>query len=324
MGLLIGIDGGGTKTIGYMVNTSGETIARERTGSLNIHSQGIQKVEENFCNLISILLNENCYTIDDIDLISLGVAGIGREEDRLIFENILEKVKVKNKVLLSTDVQIALVGANGNAEGIFVLSGTGSIAYGIDSMGQEYRAGGWGHILGDEGSGYDIGRNALATLVKVVDGREQNTSLTKEIIKKLNWEKATDVIGYVHHPHRTKADIARITPVVQYCADCGDDVSTRILQEAAESLCELSKTLIRKMPQGGSLTIKVGGGVLENVSIVYDHYVECIKKQYKYVEVSKSLHPPVVGALILGFKRLGISFDSFDFYNGKKVGGEKK
>src|SRR5204862_1881072 len=111
-------------------------------------------------------------------VICLGIAGVDRAGDQNVVREIMDRIGYKATILIVNDALIALQAGIGDAPGIVVVSGTGSIAYGRNAQGEAARAGGWGHVLGDEGSGYWIGRLALRAVVRHADGRGRATRLT--------------------------------------------------------------------------------------------------------------------------------------------------
>ncbi|SCZ01897.1 BadF/BadG/BcrA/BcrD ATPase family protein [Alkaliphilus peptidifermentans] len=304
MGFMIGIDGGGTKSIGSIVDSKGMIIATAEEGSMNLHTREVEAVGHTLENLINKLINAAGCDEREVDLVSIGVAGIGRKRDEITFRKIIERINLSIPVLLNTDIKIALVGAHGKEEGIFLLSGTGSIAYGIDSTGSEHRIGGWGHILGDEGSGYDIGRRGLEKIVQGIDKRVDSSNLKKRVFDNLGFTSIDDLINFVYSAKGTKADIARIAPIVEEGAQAGDKICIDLLIEAGNKLVDITEEIIFQMPHNENLVICAGGGVLENITTVYKHFHFGIRKKYPAITIIPPKYSPVLGALIMGCKHL--------------------
>lgn len=309
MALLIGIDGGGTKTQGYVIDEKGNVLGKTQTGSLNIHSQNPEKIKEHFSTLINELCKQADSPLNEIDLISVGVAGIGRERDCKSFQEMIFDEEIVSKLYVTTDIKAALVGAHGEEKGIFVLSGTGSIAYGMDGSGNEYRVGGWGHILGDEGSGYDIGRKALASVAKMMDDREQNTTLKEKIFQHFNVKTTEEFVTYVYHPTRTKADIACVVPIVHECSLYNDPVCHKILVEAVDELVAMTVVLIEKIEKEEIYSVSMGGGIFNNIQWVYEAFSRKLKDEITNVKIHKPKLSPEIGAIILGCKKFGIELN---------------
>ena len=133
-------------------------------------------------------------------------------------------------VCLNNDACIALAAGLGKSEGIVLIAGTGSIAYGINGRGEVTRAGGWGHIISDEGSGYDIGRQALARGIKATEGRERRSHILDKIMEHLAIVNIDGLLEFIYRPASNKAAIAALAKIVVAVADQGDAVAQEILQ----------------------------------------------------------------------------------------------
>ena len=154
---------GGTKTVGMLTTHNGEEVAKTQSGPSNYHVVGTEQTKNVLVEIIRKLIeNVNKTELDSIRF-CLGMAGLGREDDRKIIGQLCDEIGIGKKRILTHDAHIALIGGTGKQQGVIVISGTGSIVYGIDQFSQEARAGGWGYLLGDEGSGYEIGKNGTSS-----------------------------------------------------------------------------------------------------------------------------------------------------------------
>ncbi|MEW9096038.1 MAG: BadF/BadG/BcrA/BcrD ATPase family protein [Clostridiaceae bacterium] len=310
MGFVIGIDGGGTKSIGYIADENGKILGKSKSGSLNFHSQGEKSVKDHLHELINSLTYMVGCSMKDVELISMGIAGIGRNKDRNTFLSIISSLNIESNLLLTTDIHIALVGAHGKEKGIFTLSGTGSISFAIDSYGRQYRVGGWGHIIGDEGSGYDIAKKGLALVAKTIDGIGENPSLMDRVFHRYGVKDTDEFIRYIYNPSRTKADIAKISEDVYHCALEGNNECLEILEKASKDLVDLTIALISKIPLEDEYIVSVGGGVFDNMDLVYKYFTNTLN-EYKYnITVKRPMYSPVIGALILAFNNLNKKIDN--------------
>ena len=171
----IGIDGGGTKTVGILTVATGERIVRTEAGPSNYHVVSAkEKTQEVLATVIANLFEQAKLPPTSNTAFCLGMAGLGRAEDRGVIGRICDALGVRKNRILTHDAHIALVGGIGKPEGVIIISGTGSIVYGINAHGEETRAGGWGYLLGDEGSGYDIALKGLQAVARAADGRKLN------------------------------------------------------------------------------------------------------------------------------------------------------
>ena len=150
--------------------------------STNIQVKGLDSVKTTLMNMISILRKQAKIELNDINTIYLSLSGAGRDLEKLNQKS-LEGYKLHRiKVIVENDAICALASGTYGESGIVLIAGTGSISYCYNKKTNELnRVGGWGYVLGDEGSGYDIGRQALVAIMKSYDGRGKSTQLTEAL-----------------------------------------------------------------------------------------------------------------------------------------------
>ncbi len=164
---VLGIDVGGTKTVCLLADEVGVVRRSSRGPGANLQAVGELEIEKIVHRVMEEVLTDH----ERPDVVCMGIAGVDREDDARVVTAIMRRISHGSRVLVVNDALIALVAAAGESPGIVIVAGTGSIAYGRNARGLAARAGGWGHMIGDEGSGYWIGRLALAAAVREVDGR---------------------------------------------------------------------------------------------------------------------------------------------------------
>src|SRR5438876_9738583 len=176
---VLGIDAGGTKTVCLLADERGTILAEGRGPGANLHAAGELEVEKVLHEVMEEAIGER-----DIApaAICLGIAGVDRDDEARTVRAIMRRIGHKSRVLVVNDALIALVAGAQDAPGIVIIAGTGSIVYGRNARGEAARAGGWGHMIGDEGSGYWIGKEALAAVMRAVDGRGSETRLTEDVL----------------------------------------------------------------------------------------------------------------------------------------------
>src|SRR5438552_4197397 len=177
---VLGIDAGGTKTVCLLADGEGTIVSESRGPGANLHSAGELTVEKVLHEVMETAIGDRDVTPAAI---CLGIAGVDRDDEARTVSAIMRRIGRKSRVLVVNDALGALVAGAQDAPGIVIIAGTGSIAYGRNTRGEAARAGGWGHMIGDEGSGYWIGREALAAVMRAGDGRGPATQLTVEILQ---------------------------------------------------------------------------------------------------------------------------------------------
>src|SRR5262245_52146687 len=169
---VLGVDAGGSKTVALLADRNGQVVAEARGGGANLQVHGELEVEKTLHAVIDELLSAHHVTPAAA---CLGIAGVDRERDGQTIRSVVRRLGFRERVLVVNDALIALVAGGGIGPGLVLVSGPGSIAYGVSPDGVAARAGGWGSALGDEGSAYWIGRRALAAVTRQADGRGPTT-----------------------------------------------------------------------------------------------------------------------------------------------------
>ena len=221
MSYVLGIDGGGSKTVCVLMNEKREFLGRGEAGSANYQSVGIEAAKFS----IESAINQAIIKQDSIkiDAICLGLAGVGRYKDIEVVKNIVKEIPVtrnikQQNIIISHDALIALVGGIGNDVGIVVAAGTGSIVFGRNHRGETKRVGGWGYILGDEGGAYQIAVAGMRAALKAYDGKEISTSLVTDFKSHFGLTNIEELIEIVYRKGLSVKEIAGLAPVVDNAA----------------------------------------------------------------------------------------------------------
>jgi N-acetylglucosamine kinase-like BadF-type ATPase len=260
---VLGIDAGGTKTVALLADQDGQVLAEARGPGANLQAAGELEVEK----VLHLVMDE---AIGDRPItpaaICLGIAGVDRDEDIAVVSAIMRRIGYKARVLVVNDALVALVAGTGSAPGIVIIAGTGSIAYGRNGTGQAARAGGWGYVLGDEGSGYWIGRLALRAVVREADGRGAATRLTPLVLRHFAVSRPQELVREVYHRQLRPPAIAALARHVQAAADEGDAIASRILELGADELTKSAESVTRQLGMSGtSFAFVLSGGIFSAV-----------------------------------------------------------
>ena len=237
----IGIDGGGTHTRAVVLDGTGNALARTQGPAALADPRDPEAVAIPITYVVHTAAQAAGLSLPCTALWA-GVAGVGREAVRAVVQRAVERSGLARRVRIGTDSQAAFHDAFGTGAGILLVSGTGSVARGRNEKGVELRAGGWGSLLGDEGSGYWVGLESLRRVVRAADGRGARTSLTEAVLAHLGLEAADALVSWTAEAH--KADVAALVPVVVEAARHGDVVAGQILARAVEDLAAHVRTLI--------------------------------------------------------------------------------
>jgi len=302
---LIGFDCGATKTECALADIEGNIICSANGKPSNYLVIGVDNAARNILSLLDKFKNELDFTQAEIEKVVIGAAGAGRKEDaERLLKAVTDSASVKGIIFKSitvvSDSQIALEGAFPKKHGCILIAGTGSIIYGKDKEGNVFRAGGFGRLIGDEGSGYSIGRKALKAAAEFFDGRGEKTLIVKLIAEKFFIKTPDDLISKVH---KENFDIASVAQIVLTAAKEGDKIALNILAEESNQLIELIKAMMKKM-NTGELNVSTAGSLISNNNVYSDLLLKKIKTYLPSVKVINAEHSPVEGAIIIAKEML--------------------
>jgi glucosamine kinase len=260
--LVIGVDGGGTKTRAVLADERGKQLAEVTGAGSAVHPLDVERSAGVIAAVVREALQEGKHTGGAAKVLCVGVAGVGREPERSALREALSRENLANDVLVEPDFAVALDDAFGDGTGILLVSGTGSAAFGRGPTGTTARAGGWGVAIGDEGSGAWIGRRALSVVAAASDGREPETALTGAILNALDLNEATQLIPWA--ASASPAMLATLAPVVLTVASGGDQRANSIVSLAVEELALHVRALARRLfvDERASVPVAMSGGLL--------------------------------------------------------------
>ena len=260
---VLGIDAGGTKTVCLLADDQGRVIAEARRGGANLQAVGELEVEKVLHEVMEETLGDRGITPAAI---CLGIAGVDRPDDLAIVRGLMKRIGYKARVVVVNDALVALEAGAPGQPGVVVISGTGSIAYGRDAGGQAARSGGWGYVLGDEGSGYWIGRAALRAVLREADRRGPPTILSGLLLKHFDVTRAQELIYRVYNTNLRPAAIGALATCVQSAFSQGDQVATGILRGAANELEASALAVARRLELiGQPFVFILAGGIFRAV-----------------------------------------------------------
>ncbi|GJQ42864.1 MAG: N-acetylmuramic acid/N-acetylglucosamine kinase [Ignavibacteriaceae bacterium] len=303
MKYLIGIDGGGTKTDCAIADLSGKIIQQSSGKPSNFLIIGVEETVRN----IFALIEENIFALEgdfsDVKQIVIGVAGAGRDEDAKLlekgFKDFADEEGIHFKgVKVISDAHIALEGAFPDSAGCILIAGTGSILFGKDEKGVIHRVGGFGRLIGDEGSGYSIGRKALNAVSKSSDGRGEETLISELLNSKMNSGSANAIINKVYNE---KLDVASVAKIVIEAAEEGDLIAEDILDEEADELVLHIRSLIEKF-RTNILSVAFSGSLIDNENFYSDLLKRKIKSTLPNVKITQAVLSPIGGAILFAKK----------------------
>jgi N-acetylglucosamine kinase-like BadF-type ATPase len=266
-GLLLAVDAGGTKTSAWIVDPSrsddDRTLGRGRSTAGNPLSVGIEESTRAIAEAARLARKDAGQSNLAVSRAILSVAGSANGEISQQLIRWTRETKFADRVAVVSDVLPVLAGGTPQCSGVAVISGTGSVAFGRGADGRTALCGGWGYLLGDEGSGYAIGRAGLQLLLETLEAKAPPKPLAETLRKALNVNAVTELTRSIYSDEDVRRAIAAIAPLVIDAADADDPDARAILGTAAK---ELAKLVVRAAQAvglaGGPLALALGGGIL--------------------------------------------------------------
>lgn len=298
--LIVGMDGGGTKTrVMVKERPDGETLFDQNFGMSNYNNIGVDGLRPVFRGIYEALVSCFEERLQDAILV-LGSAGVVRPKDIEIYLSALKESGFTCQLEVVNDAEIALVGGNGDRKDALMIAGTGSIVMGIDSKGKIVRSGGWGGLISDEGSGFQIGRQGISTVMQEYDKVITPTLFTEKLLAHFQLTSPEDFMDLLYLDDTLPVDkIASCTPIILDAWAKGDEAARMIVEAELEKLVRLVVGISRQMGSE-KFRLSVAGSLLTKSTDYLGALKEKLQVVLPQVEISAPLSAPVLGAIIIG------------------------
>ncbi len=302
---IVGVDGGGSKTEAVIVDTENmEIIGYGVSGPSNYHNIGINRAVINIMDSIIKALENSMLEIEIFDSLCIALAGLDTRYDMRYVRDRLVAFNWSKKIVIEHDAHEALMAGSYGNPGISVIAGTGSIAYGWDGK-NRYIAGDHGWLLGDQGSGFWIGYQALQMAVKMLDGRIPRGPLADLVLKHFNVRDKEELSYTIYQLGFSVEMVASLAPIVKKAYEAGDQIAEKILKNAASELAEAVKAVARKLSIIGRFNVYYTGGIF-NIDIIREEFVNILTRDIPGVVAERLKYRPVLGALVIAAKSIGL------------------
>jgi N-acetylglucosamine kinase-like BadF-type ATPase len=288
MNYVVGVDGGGTKTEAVAYDLNGREIGKSLTGFGNLVN-GKEEAVNNIIKAIDILVQT--LGIDGLKGLYLGLAGseVG-DNGKIVYKELENRFKIVPVIM--NDGDLALKALLKGEDGILVIAGTGSNVFGINGDLQG-RCGGWGHLLGDEGSAYKIAIGAIKRMIYEEDYGILKSELSKDVLNFFNTNDVNDIIGFIYTSK--KDEIAKIAGVVSMAAEKGEKFSKAILEKEGVSLAKSTERVFNKL-SFEKCKIGLVGGVIRKSKFVREAFQKYLNENISVLEFVEDDISPAKGA----------------------------
>ncbi|MGP0221963.1 N-acetylglucosamine kinase [Paenarthrobacter sp. NCHU4564] len=252
-GTVIGLDIGGTKTRGVRFE-DGVPVRDENAGSSNVQNVTVEQAMANLAELFGKIGGGT------VDQVYAGAGGIDTDEDARALADLIAPHVPGARITVVHDSRL-LLAAGGASTGVAVIAGTGSAAWGRNQAGQEARAGGWGYLLGDEGSGYWLGREAVRHSLRRMNQGLEPDRLSRALLEACGVDEPGKLIALFHSPDTGRRYWAQQARLVVEAADAGDEVGIGLVEQAGRDLADLAAQAVRQLGLAGPVILGSGLGM---------------------------------------------------------------
>lgn len=317
MTYFLGIDGGGTKTEAVLANEHGFVVSIGKSGGSNPNFVGR---DVSFASIICATKAALSYINNKmVEQVVVCIPGIKKYSEEL-YQQLHKLLNVdKSKILIDDDELNSFYGALGKEYGAVVLAGTGSFAMGVNKEGQKCVIGGWGPIIGDEGSGHWIALQALKAVAREHDGIGPTTLLTNMIMRQYGVSNASDIRKVA-----SLDNISVLVPLVLEAAQKGDSIALSIIYRAGIELAKMANAVISKLDlDNGFYDVALAGGISNLGDLIWVSFTATIRSLHERINIIKPKFTPGVGAVMIALKRVGIEWDN-NIMNNLKTSYEER
>jgi N-acetylmuramic acid 6-phosphate etherase len=262
--LLLGIDGGGTHTVALLAKAARDgwtVLGRGVAGSSNLHAAGTSSALAALDAAVESAFAAAGLKRNTVGSACLGLAGAGRPEEQALIRAWAEQTRLAANIEVTSDAAILLAAGTPEGWGLVLIAGTGSIALGRTRDGHSGRAGGWGYLLGDEGSAYALALAGLQAVACAADGRGPATILTDQFMRRLGLSRPQELIPAVYDGRLDRAALAGLVPLVVEAADA-DPVAADIVNQGARELSLAAAAVTRQLDWTCPVPLALAGGLL--------------------------------------------------------------
>lgn len=305
MRLVVGVDGGGTKTTAAVVGEHLEILGSATTGPANARSVGIDTASADIARAITEALAAAAVALEQVAAISLCLAGFDTELDLPVPQRAVHLLGFEGPAIFENDVVGAWAGATEVRPGIVAIAGTGATALGMNARGEFWRTDGWDYVLGDAGSGYAIGLAGIQAAMRALDGRGAPTRLVAALAREYGVADGEAMRRTWDGGHLGKREIAAFARLVTQAADAGDAAARLILAGAGADLGASVRAIIGRLGmERETFPVSTVGGVFTAAPWVTNPFRAAVVGAAPGATFRPPLHPPEVGAAILAWRRL--------------------
>jgi len=301
--VILGLDCGGTRTRAVLMDRNGKVVGEGQGGPSNPNASPSEVVSESIETAVSQAIEG---VEASVEVICVSAAGtLGGITGVLV--GILRELLPEAEIIVKRDYEIAHVACFLFNPGVVFIAGTGSVAYGVNERGESVRVGGWGHLVGDEGSGYWVGEEGVRAALRAYDGRGKDTKLRDYMVEYLGADTPDGIIGWIYSSKTPKTLLGGFAPYVVKAATENDEVAMKIIRRAVDEIVLAYKAAVRKL---GFSSVKdklaiTGGFYFGSKGLLRPLLIRKLEEEFgERIELREPLMPEAKAAALVALKYL--------------------
>ncbi len=308
MNTFLGIDGGGTKTEFALIDESGRILARHQEGTAYYPQIGLDALQEMIVRGIEVTLRQGSLPASALTHAFVGLPCYGEDSELLArLDTVASPLLAHGRYRCGNDMVCAWAGALACEDGINIVAGTGSIAYG-EFEGRQARAGGWGELFSDEGSAHWVAREGLNLFSRMSDGRLPKGPLYELVRARFDLMADLDLCAAIYGTGPTsRSHIAQLAPIVVEAARQGDEQASNLFTLGAKELAAMVDAVRAQLhvPADRLLPVSYSGGMFKPGSLMFEPFVSSLSASNRHYDLFPPRLPPVAGAALYAAKTFG-------------------
>ncbi|QDS98265.1 N-acetylglucosamine kinase [Adhaeretor mobilis] len=307
--LVLGIDGGGTKTAALLARCTSpsdfEIIGRGHSGSANVMAVGFDTATTNLKSAIQAAWAKSGIAARAVDAAIFALAGASLTEVQEQISHWAIQQEIAQRPRFIHDAEAVLAAGTPEGIGVALVSGTGSVTMGRNIEGKTEVTGGWGYWFGDEGSAFAIGQAGLRAVTQAADGRGPTTQLTQVFLEQVQVTDPRGLLAALSQADGTRYAIAKLAKEVTHAAELGDEVAMQISKQAGEDLAKLVEATAMKLSLGSGFPLALAGGVLCGSEVVRTDFAQRLSELAIEPNSLEYVKEPSIGCLKVACEELG-------------------